>query len=684
MFSLAVLIFSVASGIAQPIQVSGKITGAALPGIREIQFYANGQIKKFAVDKESGAFKGELNIKTPQFLEIKSGNSSEFLYVAPGETLSMTIEKPTFVETNIELEPGKIKQLKMVMDRFYAALAENGINPKEREWVKELFFRHATADIALEAARSEIRQQEAFIDGFVPAFKTDFERFAHAFKTYISIGGLSLQQLEAELEALSKKEMDVTVLTIPFFREYLVDLTNAYAGRKLESYGIEVDYLKEGYISQHIAAEACAKFIPNQSVINYLLYDKINRELIVNTLNHPKYVDFLLAHVDKSVSDQFAEKVAQLKANSSGKEKKDRPAAFDFTLHDAEGKVYRLADFKGKMLFIDFWASWCAPCKAQIPHIRELEKHYAGKDIVFASVSLDVSKPAWLKAVKEENLHGAVLYAEGAFKNPFPVNYGIQAIPRFMLIDANGKIISDNMPKPQDRKAVMAMIDADLYNQELDKVLAKHFEALGASSLKGGNTLHIKMVQTIPGITSQAENWYSYPKNLRSEAQIEENPQMVIMLGPDLFKKRTMIIRADTVFGTEKNMLTSAEGWMDRLHGLNLFLRREVEQLPLEFAPENSSNTDNQYVIQTTRNGKTEKFYIDKTNFLLTKVVTIGPSDIRQGGGRLEATTKYEDYRNIGGVMLPYYINSNNIVTLKVREAELKPGTEDFTRGLNE
>jgi thiol-disulfide isomerase/thioredoxin len=569
------------------------------------------------------------------------------------------------------------------MDRFYAALAENGVNPNERDWVKELFFRHPVADAAIEAARAEIRKQEAFIDGFAPAFKTDFERFATAFKLYISIGELSLQQLEAELEALSKKEMDVTVLTIPFFREYLVDLTNAYAGRKLEGYGIEVDYLKEGYITQHIAAEACAKFIPNQSVINYLLYDKINRELIVNTLNHPRYVDFLFAHVDQSVADQFAEKMAQLKANSTGKEKKDRPAAFDFTLHDKEGKMYRLADFKGKMLFIDFWASWCAPCKAQIPHIKELEKQYAGKDIVFASVSLDVNKSAWLKAVNDENLHGAVLYAEGAFKNPFPVHYGIQAIPRFMLIDANGKVISDNMPKPQDRKAVTAMIDADLYNQELDKVLAKHFEALGASSLKGGNTLHIKMVQTIPGITSHAENWYSYPKNLRSEAQIEENPQMVIMLGPDLFKKRTMIMRADTVFGTEKNMLTSAEGWMDRLHGLNLFLRREAEQLPLEFAPENSSNTDNQYVIQTTRNGKTEKFYIDKTSFLLTKVVTIGPSDIRQGGGRLEATTKYEDYRNIGGVILPYYINSNNIITLKVKEAELKPGAGDFTQSLD-
>ena len=143
--SLSVLIFPILAGTAQSLQVSGKITGAARPGIQEVQFYANGQSKKLPVDKEQGTFKGELNIKKAQFLEIKTGSSSDFIYVLPGETLVMNIDKPTFVETNMELESGTIKQLKTVMDRFYASLNENGINPKERDWVKELFRRHAIA-----------------------------------------------------------------------------------------------------------------------------------------------------------------------------------------------------------------------------------------------------------------------------------------------------------------------------------------------------------------------------------------------------------------------------------------------------------------------------------------------------------------------------------------------------------
>jgi hypothetical protein len=93
--------------------------------------------------------------------------------------------------------------------------------------------------------------------------------------------------------------------------------------------------------------------------------------------------------------------------------------------------------------------------------------HYEGKDIVFAKVSLDTSADAWLKGVESEKLEGVVLHARKAFRDPFVSSYGISSIPRFMLIDAEGRIISDNMPKPQDKKAVMEIIDPELYNGDM-------------------------------------------------------------------------------------------------------------------------------------------------------------------------------------------------------------------------
>ncbi|MBK7223487.1 MAG: TlpA family protein disulfide reductase [Saprospiraceae bacterium] len=683
--SSIVLLFSTTALLAQTIKLTGKVTGAARPAVKEIQIFADGRMQSFPVGKEEGTFQGELKLKEPQFLEIKSGGSvPDFIYAVPGESLELIIDRPNLVNRKLEIGEGRIKKLKGIMDRFYSALNDNGINPQERDWVKELFANPAPAAKVIDATLAEIQSQEAFVLEFAPQFKADFQLFAQAFNRYIALDELPLPEIETALEALSKSDLKITALTIPFFREYLVDLANAYASRKLESYDLELEYLKEGYKAQHIAAEACVKYIPNQSVVNFLFFDKINRELIVNGLKHPKYIDFLFAHAGKVITDQFADKVKQLKANQSGSEKKDRVDAFDFTLQDMEGKTYRLADFKGKLLFIDFWASWCAPCKVQIPYIKELEKHYAGKDIVFASVSLDVGKPAWIKAAKEEDLHGTVLHAEGAFKNPFPVAYGIQSIPRFMLIDANGKLISDNMPRPQDKKGVMAIIDADLYAAELEKVLNSHLEALGAESLRSGNGYHVKGKQTIPGFSTALELWYNFPKSLRSEYQIEETPSMAMVLGPDFFKKRQMVITQDTVFGTEKALLKASKSWKGKLPGLDLFLLKEVEHISLDFAPENSTNTDNQYVIQATFLGNTEKYFIDKTDFLIKKVVITSILDPRSGGGFLEATTKYEDYRNINGLAIPHLVNMNNMITLKIAEAQVGPIDRATYRNLNE
>ncbi len=670
--------------MAQPVQVSGKITGEARSLIREIQLFGDGKIKKIPVDEETGAFQGELSLQKAQFVEIKSGSpTGDFLYLAPGASLELNIDKPNVQERTLELSEGKVKRLKAVMDRFYANIDESGINTQGRDWVKKLFGQPGLADQAVQAAMNALERDREFIQSFAPSFEQDFGLFADAFRHYITVDELSLPEIEKELEALSNSGMEVTVLTIPFYREYLTDLTNAYAARKLENYDLELEYLKQGYIAQHLAAEACVEYIPNQRVIDFLLFEKLNLELAVGGVKHKNYVDFLLAHTSEKANQELAERYEQLKERTSTEENTERPDAFDFTLHDAGGKAYRLADFRGKMLFIDFWASWCAPCKAQMPYVRELEEHYAGKDIVFASVSLDNTKKAWLKGVADENLHGVVLHAEGAFKNPFPVAYGIQSIPRFMLIDAGGKLISDNMPRPQDKKEVMALIDADLFKKELDGVLAAHFKAIGVEHLRNGNTFHSKSTRSIPGFASHSETWYNYPDNFRYEVQFEENPQFLLMLGADFFQKRHVVINADTIISTSGNPAQALAARRESLPGLDLFLLKELEQVELDFAPENSTNTDDQYVIRATYQGNTEKYFIDKSDMLIKKIITTQQMSARQGGGVMDLFRKYEDYQQVNGLMIPHNVNANNMIITRIKEAELRPVEADLFEGIN-
>ena len=97
-------------------------------------------------------------------------------------------------------------------------------------------------------------------------------------------------------------------------------------------------------------------------------------------------------------------------------EVRDGAKAIDFTYPDIAGKMVSLSDFKGKLVFIDVWATWCDPCKQEIPALKELHEEYADNDsIVFMSVSVDKEedKEAWSKFVTDNSLPGIQLFASG-------------------------------------------------------------------------------------------------------------------------------------------------------------------------------------------------------------------------------------------------------------------------------
>ncbi|QKG79620.1 TlpA disulfide reductase family protein [Tenuifilum thalassicum] len=137
---------------------------------------------------------------------------------------------------------------------------------------------------------------------------------------------------------------------------------------------------------------------------------------------------------------------------------KDAPT---FSYKDINGKEYSLADFKGNLVYIDFWATWCGPCRGELPHLDKLEKEYKGKKIVFVKMSLDDDMNAWRKMVTEKKLGGVQLHADGAWSSDAAKNYQIKGIPTFVLIDANGKIVSPSAPRPSSEE-IRPLLDQEL------------------------------------------------------------------------------------------------------------------------------------------------------------------------------------------------------------------------------
>ncbi len=114
----------------------------------------------------------------------------------------------------------------------------------------------------------------------------------------------------------------------------------------------------------------------------------------------------------------------------------------DFTLTDNDGNEVSLEDFQGKYVFLDFWASWCRPCREESPNLVKAYEQYGGDNFEIVGVSLDKTSEPWLKAVEDDNMTWTQLHdPEGTVAN----EYGVQSIPFTLLLDKEGVIIDKNL-----------------------------------------------------------------------------------------------------------------------------------------------------------------------------------------------------------------------------------------------
>src|SRR5690606_36143494 len=140
-----------------------------------------------------------------------------------------------------------------------------------------------------------------------------------------------------------------------------------------------------------------------------------------------------------SAVQSFVNHMAELKVLSVGQK------APDFESIDPNGKVVKLSDFKGKYTLLDFWASWCAPCRQENPNIVEQYERFKDKNFTVFGVSLDDSTSAWLKGIKDDNLNWIQVSDLQRWNSEPAQLYKINAIPASFLIGPDGTILAKNL-----------------------------------------------------------------------------------------------------------------------------------------------------------------------------------------------------------------------------------------------
>jgi peroxiredoxin len=121
-----------------------------------------------------------------------------------------------------------------------------------------------------------------------------------------------------------------------------------------------------------------------------------------------------------------------------------RPAP-DFTQTDEHGKAVALSSFKGKYVLVDFWASWCGPCRAENPNVLSAYRQYKAKGFTILGVSLDDQKDKWIGAIRKDALPWTQVSDLKGWKNSVALLYGVEGIPMNFLLDKDGKIVAKGL-----------------------------------------------------------------------------------------------------------------------------------------------------------------------------------------------------------------------------------------------
>jgi thiol-disulfide isomerase/thioredoxin len=192
------------------------------------------------------------------------------------------------------------------------------------------------------------------------------------------------------------------------------------------------------------------KALKSQSIKNKLILYGISDINIDNPNYKSTYNELLSITNDPKIKESLTTIYNNIIAVEPGK-----PSPI-FNYENHKGGTTSLESLKGKYVYIDVWATWCGPCRQEIPSLEKVEEQFQGKNIVFVSISIDNTKDRekWSKLVTEKKMSGIQLLADNVWESKFIKEYNIQEIPRFILIDANGNIVNANAPKPSDPKLI--------------------------------------------------------------------------------------------------------------------------------------------------------------------------------------------------------------------------------------
>ena len=414
--------------------ISGKVS---TPGkIEKVLLAQNNEVVKEIPVSPDGSFRDTIRPITE--------NHYYYLFESPLLQLPLYLDKNTNIEAIINQD-----------------LEKTVLSGTEKEKNQYLLEREVIVNNKIFRSDAELFKQEPKV------FKENIKKYFEKLRTKLNSYKFDKEFLEKQQKWIEYKFAECLidypnsynyfvgtqpVLPEDFYEEIKgIDFDNAQEYDSNEAYS---DLVQRKYFQQIGDLEDPVQLDNFIKTIGALKSENIRSDFAegLASMIHPsnpknkEILDFVLANS----KEEEVKQTAQLTYDKITKLAVGAPSPVFTNYENANGGTNSLSDFKGKLVYVDVWATWCRPCLAEIPALKALHDKLKGKNIEFVSISIDEDKEAWRKVVKERELKGVQLIADKAFESQFIRDYSINQIPTFLIIDKEGRIIDPDAPRPSD------------------------------------------------------------------------------------------------------------------------------------------------------------------------------------------------------------------------------------------
>jgi thiol-disulfide isomerase/thioredoxin len=451
--------------------VTGSIENPTADSIELIidKTYLSQKANKYKIPVKQNQFNFEFTIERHQLADLNYAGQTTKIYIEPEDKLDLKFKAGNLPESIFFSGKGAPNNtfLKKFNEQFPADFSSTAMEEKMKssgvDQFEMLIYDNKAKQKTFYSAYTDRNQLTDMFKKYVEdQIKYTYLNFLLAYpvvnanksNTILTVAPLP----KVMVDVIDKNTVnDEDAMASESYRNYLVSFVT-YFGSELNGFKKFTDFTVSAE-KKYVVATDNLKGTPRLYYLTRFLLEtgeKVNPETVKRIYTQMEKTSEYSIIINEKLGKWMKTKSPKIVAAKTD----NSPS--DIKLQGFNGKDLSFADFKGKVIYVDFWASWCGPCRQQFPYSKELHDKLSDKqkkEVVFLYISIDNTEEIWKNSIKELKLEGEHALSPGGWNSTATKHFQINSIPRYMLIDKKGNVVNPNASRPSEENTLQDILE---------------------------------------------------------------------------------------------------------------------------------------------------------------------------------------------------------------------------------